>query len=116
MEPPTEKILNEPFCSGHSLEKTLSRVGTPEGVDTVNPEKPSLREDSCLGDGRPRFCLIGEAQTDWREGGCSAADLSYQPQEVSLPLRTRFITLLLKAVISPGEQVKKNSLATTLRL
>lgn len=50
------------------------------------------------------FCLIEEAQTDWREGSCASADVSYQPREVSLPLRTRFKALLLKAVISPGNK------------
>ena len=53
------------------------------------------------------FCLIEEAQTDRRERSCASADVTYQPMEASLPLRTRFKALLLKTVISPGQQVKK---------
>ena len=87
--------------------RRLSSVGIPGDAKTINPPKPRLRA-VVSGRGRLREFIMD------RKGVYSSADFSYQPQEAAPPLRARFITLLLKAVISPGEQGKTNSLATTL--
>lgn len=91
---------------------TLSRERTPGVLTQWDPERPGL--SSGLRDRQDEVLSHAVAQT--RERVAVHLLIGLLALEISLPSRTEFMTLLLKAVSSPGELVQKNSLVAALWL
>lgn len=104
MEPSAEKVLKRAFLFRAFTRKDPEQSGNPGGCWHNEPSKAQT-ENSGLKD--------GDVLPDWRStdrlerGQLCICWCELPARELSLPLRTRFKALLLKAVISPGNKWEK---------